>query len=152
MNGHTGQLSSVSVLLSWAGSLGLTFETLQVQTTLSDLTAEVSLFVMSISLFLKERESFSSTASHILSTCLSCVLMAQIYCSRSRTHILKNRSRSTFCSRGMANSSLYGFTSVLKCVRMLKTQTESCVKAICVLRVMHAQAPPTSCPVLPSNT
>lgn len=44
MNGHTGQLSSVSVLLSWAGSLGLTFETLQVATTLSDLTAEVSLF------------------------------------------------------------------------------------------------------------
>ncbi|CAG02892.1 unnamed protein product [Tetraodon nigroviridis] len=30
VNGHTGQLSSVSVLLSWAGSLGLTFIALQV--------------------------------------------------------------------------------------------------------------------------
>lgn len=30
VNGHTGQLSSVSVLLSWAGSLGLAFVTLQV--------------------------------------------------------------------------------------------------------------------------
>lgn len=32
VNSHTGQLSSVSVLLAWAGSLGLTFVTLQVRT------------------------------------------------------------------------------------------------------------------------
>lgn len=48
VNGHTGQLSSVSVLLSWAGSLGLTFETLQVATTVSDLTPAVNLFLISI--------------------------------------------------------------------------------------------------------
>uniref|UniRef100_H3D2H8 Mannose-P-dolichol utilization defect 1a n=1 Tax=Tetraodon nigroviridis TaxID=99883 RepID=H3D2H8_TETNG len=68
VNGHTGQLSSVSVLLSWAGSLGLTFIALQ------------------------ERESLPSIAAHILSTCLSCVLMAQIYCYRNRKHVLKNRN------------------------------------------------------------
>ncbi|XP_003971289.2 mannose-P-dolichol utilization defect 1 protein-like isoform X1 [Takifugu rubripes] len=69
INGHTGQLSSASVLLSCAGSLGLTFVTLQ------------------------ERESFFLTAAHILSTCVSCVLLAQICCYRSRKTILKNRNR-----------------------------------------------------------
>uniref|UniRef100_H2UYF2 Mannose-P-dolichol utilization defect 1a n=1 Tax=Takifugu rubripes TaxID=31033 RepID=H2UYF2_TAKRU len=71
INGHTGQLSSASVLLSCAGSLGLTFVTLQVVHTVF----------------------FFLTAAHILSTCVSCVLLAQICCYRSRKTILKNRNR-----------------------------------------------------------
>ncbi|XP_069572491.1 mannose-P-dolichol utilization defect 1 protein-like isoform X1 [Brachyistius frenatus] len=60
-NGHTGQLSSVSVFLSCAGSLGVLFVSLQ------------------------ETESSLASLSHILSACLSCVLLAQVLCCRSST-------------------------------------------------------------------
>ncbi|XP_022618307.1 mannose-P-dolichol utilization defect 1 protein-like [Seriola dumerili] len=65
-NGHTGQLSTLSVLLTWAGSLGVVFVSLQ------------------------ETGSSLSTLSHILSACLSCVLVAQVLCCRSSTSTKKN--------------------------------------------------------------
>ncbi|CAK6953698.1 mannose-P-dolichol utilization defect 1 protein-like [Scomber scombrus] len=58
-NGHTGQLSSLSVFLSCAGSLGLAFVSVQ------------------------EEGGSLATLSHILSACLSCVLLAQVLCYKS---------------------------------------------------------------------
>ncbi|KAI9542290.1 hypothetical protein NQZ68_020637 [Dissostichus eleginoides] len=55
-NDSTGQLSSLSVLLSWAGSLGFIFVSLQ------------------------ETGNWLATVSHTLSACLSCVLLAQVLC------------------------------------------------------------------------
>ncbi|KAI4814374.1 hypothetical protein KUCAC02_003570 [Chaenocephalus aceratus] len=55
-NNSTGQLSSLSVLLSWAGSLGFIFVSLQ------------------------ETGNWLATVSHTLSACLSCVLLAQVFC------------------------------------------------------------------------
>ncbi|KAM4726241.1 mannose-P-dolichol utilization defect 1 protein-like [Anableps anableps] len=55
-NSHTGQLSTLSVLLSCTGSLGATIVSVQ------------------------ESEGSFTTLSHMLSTCLSFVLMAQILC------------------------------------------------------------------------
>ncbi|XP_063752310.1 mannose-P-dolichol utilization defect 1 protein-like isoform X2 [Eleginops maclovinus] len=55
-NGSTGQLSTLSVLLSWAGSLGFIFVSLQ------------------------ETGNWLATLSHTLSACLSCVLLAQVLC------------------------------------------------------------------------
>ncbi|XP_033506835.2 mannose-P-dolichol utilization defect 1 protein-like [Epinephelus lanceolatus] len=60
-NGHTGQLSTLSVLLSWAGSLGVYFVSLQ------------------------ETGSSFDTLSHTLSAGLNCVLLAQVLCCRSST-------------------------------------------------------------------
>ncbi|KAM9348724.1 mannose-P-dolichol utilization defect 1 protein-like [Symphorus nematophorus] len=68
-NGHTGQLSTLSVLLSWAGALGVVFMSLQ------------------------ETGSSLSTLSHILSACLSCVLLAQVLCyNSSSTTTTKHKS------------------------------------------------------------
>ncbi|XP_068457454.1 mannose-P-dolichol utilization defect 1 protein-like [Clinocottus analis] len=67
-NGHTGQLSTVSVLLSWAGSLGVVFVSLQ------------------------ETGSLSTTLSQTLSAGLSCVLLAQVLCSTSSTATTKAKS------------------------------------------------------------
>ncbi|XP_071316559.1 mannose-P-dolichol utilization defect 1 protein-like [Trachinotus anak] len=61
-NGHTGQLSTLSVLLTWAGSLSVVFV---------------------------EEGSSLATLSHILSACLSCVLVAQVLCYRSSTSAKK---------------------------------------------------------------
>ncbi|KAK2828516.1 hypothetical protein Q5P01_019550 [Channa striata] len=61
-NGHTGQLSTLSVLLTWAGSLGADFISVQ------------------------ETGSSFATFSHTLSACLSCVLLAQVICYRRRTN------------------------------------------------------------------
>ncbi|XP_028451825.1 mannose-P-dolichol utilization defect 1 protein isoform X2 [Perca flavescens] len=58
-NGHTGQLSTLSVLLSWAASLGVIFVSLQ------------------------ETGSSFATLSHTVSACLSGVLLAQVLCYRS---------------------------------------------------------------------
>lgn len=58
-NGHTGQLSSLSVFLSWAGSLGVVFVSLQ------------------------ETGGFLANLSHILSAGLSCVLLVQVFCYSS---------------------------------------------------------------------
>ncbi|XP_008300819.1 mannose-P-dolichol utilization defect 1 protein-like [Stegastes partitus] len=60
-NGHTGQLSTLSVLLSWAGSLGVVWISLQ------------------------ETGGSLATLSHILSAGLSCVLLVQVLCYRSIT-------------------------------------------------------------------
>ncbi|XP_022044612.2 mannose-P-dolichol utilization defect 1 protein-like [Acanthochromis polyacanthus] len=60
-NGHTGQLSTLSVLLSWAGSLGVVFTSLQ------------------------ETGGFLATLSRILSAGLSCVLLVQVFCYSSST-------------------------------------------------------------------
>ncbi|XP_040006176.1 mannose-P-dolichol utilization defect 1 protein-like isoform X2 [Xiphias gladius] len=60
-NGHTGQLSTLSVLLTWAGSLGVVFVSLQ------------------------EAGSSWATLSQLLSACLSCVILAQVLCYRSST-------------------------------------------------------------------
>ncbi|XP_067347515.1 rhodopsin kinase GRK1b isoform X2 [Channa argus] len=60
-NGHTGQLSTLSVLLAWAGSLAVSFVSVQ------------------------ETGSSFATLSHTLSACLSCVLLAQVTCYRSST-------------------------------------------------------------------
>ncbi|XP_044079716.1 mannose-P-dolichol utilization defect 1 protein-like [Siniperca chuatsi] len=67
-NGHTGQLSTVSVLLSWAGSLGVIFVSLQ------------------------ESGSSFATLSHLPSACLSCVLLAQVLCYTSSTATTKKKS------------------------------------------------------------
>ncbi|XP_035521906.1 mannose-P-dolichol utilization defect 1 protein-like [Morone saxatilis] len=67
-NGHTGQLSTLSVLLSWGGSLGVLFVSLQ------------------------ETGSSFATLSHILSACLSCVLLVQVLCYRSSTATTKKKS------------------------------------------------------------
>ncbi|XP_042286954.1 mannose-P-dolichol utilization defect 1 protein-like [Thunnus albacares] len=58
-NGHTGQLSTLSVFLSCAGSLGLLFVSLQ------------------------EEGGSLTTLSHTLSACLGCVLLAQVLCYKS---------------------------------------------------------------------
>ncbi|XP_006802261.1 mannose-P-dolichol utilization defect 1 protein-like [Neolamprologus brichardi] len=58
-NSHTGQLSTLSVLLSFAGSLGVAFVSLQ------------------------ENGNSPVSLSHILSACLSCVLLAQILCYKA---------------------------------------------------------------------
>lgn len=60
-NGHTGQMSTLSVLLTWAGSLGLIVVSLQ------------------------ETGSSLATLSHTLSACLSCILLVQVLCCRSST-------------------------------------------------------------------
>ncbi|KAK9536385.1 hypothetical protein VZT92_006170 [Zoarces viviparus] len=60
-NGHTGQLSTLSVLLSWAGSLGVLFASLQ------------------------ETGSLFTTLSQTLSAGLSCVLLVLVLCYRSST-------------------------------------------------------------------
>ncbi|XP_061607021.1 mannose-P-dolichol utilization defect 1 protein-like isoform X2 [Phyllopteryx taeniolatus] len=54
--GHTGQLSSTSVLLSSAASLGLTFVSLQ------------------------DTGKSLATASYLVSACFSCILLAQVLC------------------------------------------------------------------------
>ncbi|KAM8742114.1 mannose-P-dolichol utilization defect 1 protein-like isoform 1-T1 [Acanthopagrus schlegelii] len=69
-NGHTGQLSTLSVLLSCAGSLGVTVMSLQ------------------------ETGGSFTTLSHMLSACLSCVLVAQVLCySSAETPRKRNTSR-----------------------------------------------------------
>nr|XP_046266117.1 mannose-P-dolichol utilization defect 1 protein-like isoform X2 [Scatophagus argus] len=60
-NGSTGQLSTLSVLLSWAGTLGAVYVSLQ-ETGISFITL-----------------------LHALSACLSCVLLAQVLCSTPDT-------------------------------------------------------------------
>ncbi|XP_051902974.1 mannose-P-dolichol utilization defect 1 protein-like isoform X1 [Hippocampus zosterae] len=55
-NGHTGQLSSASVLLSCAASLGLIFVSLQ------------------------DTGKSLATASYLMSACFSCILLAQVLC------------------------------------------------------------------------
>ncbi|XP_040907666.1 mannose-P-dolichol utilization defect 1 protein-like [Toxotes jaculatrix] len=60
-NGHTGQLSTLSVFLTWAGSLGVVYVSLQ------------------------ETGTSLATLPNILSACLSCVLLAQVLCYRSST-------------------------------------------------------------------
>ncbi|XP_026225723.1 mannose-P-dolichol utilization defect 1 protein-like [Anabas testudineus] len=61
-NGHTGQLSTLSLLLTWAGSLGVCFTSLQ------------------------ETGGSFATLSHTLSACLSCVLLGQaLWYKRSTT-------------------------------------------------------------------
>ncbi|XP_059207727.1 mannose-P-dolichol utilization defect 1 protein-like [Centropristis striata] len=60
-NSNTGQLSTLSVFLSWTGSLGSIFVSLQ------------------------ETESLFTTLSHTLSVCLSCVLLTQVLCYRNST-------------------------------------------------------------------
>ncbi|XP_054611758.1 mannose-P-dolichol utilization defect 1 protein-like isoform X2 [Dunckerocampus dactyliophorus] len=60
-NGHTGQLSSPSVFLSCAASLGLIFVSLQ------------------------DTGNSLATASYVLSACLSCILLAQVLCCVSST-------------------------------------------------------------------
>ncbi|KAI3373130.1 hypothetical protein L3Q82_006455 [Scortum barcoo] len=64
-NGHTGQLSTLSVVLSWAGSLGVVFVSLQ-----------------------ETGRSFA-TLSHTLSASLSCILLVQVLSSRSSTDTKK---------------------------------------------------------------
>uniref|UniRef100_UPI0037E7A4FF mannose-P-dolichol utilization defect 1 protein-like n=1 Tax=Semicossyphus pulcher TaxID=241346 RepID=UPI0037E7A4FF len=64
-NGRTGQLSTLSVLLSCAGSLGVLYVALQ------------------------DTGSLLHTLSHVLSACLSCVLLAQVLCCRSSTDTTK---------------------------------------------------------------
>ncbi|KAM4547136.1 mannose-P-dolichol utilization defect 1 protein-like [Fundulus diaphanus] len=59
-NGHTGQLSTLSVLLSLGGSLGVAIVSVQ------------------------ENGGSFTTLSHILSACLSFVLMAQVLCCTRR--------------------------------------------------------------------
>ncbi|CAJ1064126.1 mannose-P-dolichol utilization defect 1 protein-like [Xyrichtys novacula] len=66
-NGHTGQLSSLSVVLSYTGSLGVFYVSLQ------------------------SGSSFE-TLSHALSACLSCVLLVQVVCYRSSTATGKRKS------------------------------------------------------------
>ncbi|XP_030602685.1 mannose-P-dolichol utilization defect 1 protein-like [Archocentrus centrarchus] len=60
-NGHTGQLSILSVILSFAGSLAVAFVSLQ------------------------EAGNYPVSLSHILSACLSCVLLAQVLSSKTST-------------------------------------------------------------------
>ncbi|XP_026184113.1 mannose-P-dolichol utilization defect 1 protein-like [Mastacembelus armatus] len=60
-NGHTGQLSGLSLFLTWAGSLSVAYVSLQ------------------------ESGGSVATLSHTLSACLSCVLLAQVLCYSSRT-------------------------------------------------------------------
>ncbi|XP_029375090.1 mannose-P-dolichol utilization defect 1 protein-like [Echeneis naucrates] len=60
-NGHTGQLSTLSVLLTWAGSYGFVWISLQ------------------------ETGTSLATLSHIVSACLSSVLLIQVLCYRSST-------------------------------------------------------------------
>ncbi|KAM6983419.1 mannose-P-dolichol utilization defect 1 protein-like [Tautogolabrus adspersus] len=67
-NGHTGQLSTLSVLLSWTGSLGVLYVSLQ------DIESSFEAFL------------------HVLSACLSCVLLAQVLCYRSSTTTTKKKS------------------------------------------------------------
>ncbi|XP_075958655.1 mannose-P-dolichol utilization defect 1 protein-like [Anarhichas minor] len=67
-NGHTGQLSTLSVLVSWAGSLGVLFASLQ------------------------ETGSLFTTLSQTLSAGLSCVLLVQVLCYRSSTTTTKTKS------------------------------------------------------------
>ncbi|XP_045894973.1 mannose-P-dolichol utilization defect 1 protein-like [Micropterus dolomieu] len=64
-NGCTGQLSTLSVLLSWIGSLGVWFVSLQ------------------------ETGCSFAALSHILSVCFSGVLLAQVFCYRSSTTTTK---------------------------------------------------------------
>ncbi|XP_076024912.1 mannose-P-dolichol utilization defect 1 protein-like [Genypterus blacodes] len=61
LNGHTGQLSTPSVCLTWAGSLALIYASLL------------------------ETGSSVATLSLIVSACLSCVLLAQVLCYRSNS-------------------------------------------------------------------
>uniref|UniRef100_A0A8D3AV04 Mannose-P-dolichol utilization defect 1a n=1 Tax=Scophthalmus maximus TaxID=52904 RepID=A0A8D3AV04_SCOMX len=67
-NGHTGQLSTLSVLLTWAGSLGVVFVALQ------------------------ETDGALATLSHVLSACLSCVLLAQVLGGCRRSTAAKKKS------------------------------------------------------------
>ncbi|XP_070839712.1 mannose-P-dolichol utilization defect 1 protein-like [Chaetodon trifascialis] len=67
-NGHTGQLSTLSVSLSWAGSLAVVFVSLQ------------------------QTGSSFIPLSNILSACLSCVLLVQVLCYRSSTANAKKKS------------------------------------------------------------
>uniref|UniRef100_A0A3Q2YP80 Mannose-P-dolichol utilization defect 1a n=1 Tax=Hippocampus comes TaxID=109280 RepID=A0A3Q2YP80_HIPCM len=60
-NGHTGQLSSASVLLSCAASLGLIFVSLQ------------------------DTGKSLATASYLMSACFSCILLAQVLCYGNNT-------------------------------------------------------------------
>ncbi|KAM9846379.1 mannose-P-dolichol utilization defect 1 protein-like [Aulostomus maculatus] len=68
-NGHTGQLSSPSVFLTWAASLGLSFVALQ------------------------DTGSSLTLISHILSAALSCVLLAQVLCYRRCRRTPKEKSK-----------------------------------------------------------
>ncbi|KAM3602120.1 uncharacterized protein V6R79_024700 [Siganus canaliculatus] len=66
-NGHTGQLSTLSVLMSWTGSLSAMFVSLR-----------------------GTGSSFESL-SHMVSTCLSCVLLAQVLCCSSSSTTAKKK-------------------------------------------------------------
>ncbi|XP_030295001.1 mannose-P-dolichol utilization defect 1 protein-like [Sparus aurata] len=77
-NGHTGQLSTLSVLLSCAGSLGVAVMSLQ------------------------ETGGSFTTLSHMLSACLSCVLVVQVLCySSAETPRKRNASK---CWRTVTNT------------------------------------------------
>ncbi|KAL6098896.1 uncharacterized protein ACO6RY_17934 [Pungitius sinensis] len=66
-HGHTGQLSSLSVLLSWAGSLGVLFVSLQ------------------------ETGSLFTPLLQTLSAGVSCVLLAQVLCCRGSAATTKTK-------------------------------------------------------------
>ncbi|KAM3850611.1 mannose-P-dolichol utilization defect 1 protein-like [Diretmus argenteus] len=68
-NGHTGQLSCLSVLLVWAGSLALIFVSLQ------------------------ETGNSLTTLAHILSAGLSCILLGQVLCLKSSSSSAKHKSK-----------------------------------------------------------
>ncbi|XP_074528817.1 mannose-P-dolichol utilization defect 1 protein-like [Halichoeres trimaculatus] len=68
-NGHTGQLSTLSVILSWTGSLGTLY------------------------MFLQDTGSLFETLSHVLSAGLSCVLLAQVLCYRNSIAPTKEKSQ-----------------------------------------------------------
>ncbi|XP_041807873.1 mannose-P-dolichol utilization defect 1 protein-like [Chelmon rostratus] len=67
--GHTGQLSALSVFLSWAGSLGVVFVSLQ------------------------QTGSSFTALSDTLSACLSCVLLVQAICCRSSTTTTEKKTQ-----------------------------------------------------------
>uniref|UniRef100_UPI003AAEF91C mannose-P-dolichol utilization defect 1 protein-like n=1 Tax=Centroberyx gerrardi TaxID=166262 RepID=UPI003AAEF91C len=67
-NGSTGQLSSISVFLVWASSLALIFVSLQ------------------------DTGRSLNTLAHILSACLSCILLGQLFCYRKSSSAGKQKS------------------------------------------------------------
>lgn len=67
-NGHTGQLSTLSVIISFAGSLSISFVSLQ------------------------DRGNALPAVCHVLSSCLSFVLMVQIFCYRNSAGNAKHKN------------------------------------------------------------
>ncbi|XP_077361713.1 mannose-P-dolichol utilization defect 1 protein-like [Festucalex cinctus] len=67
INGHTGQLSSTSVLLSCAASMGLIFVSLQ------------------------DTGKSLATASYLMSACFSCILLIQVLCYGSNNNTAKKQ-------------------------------------------------------------